>query len=163
MFRAQNQESYRRQHIDLCTRWLKTTDTLRLEYHHAWPWGWDSPGNPITSPFTELRLLMAVLLNESYGVSPQISPAELTTQLSVVGWNFVEMSHLAAYCIYLVAAFLAFKWIRKTKRNPRNLPLPPGPKPLPVVGNLLDLPRSSEWLTVTKWKQVYGEFFFELS
>jgi hypothetical protein len=35
-------------------------------------------------------------------------------------------------------------------------PLPPGPKPRFIVGNLMDMPRSSGWLTFTEWGKKYG-------
>lgn len=41
--------------------------------------------------------------------------------------------------------------------RPRNYPLPPGPKPLPIIGNVLDLPRSREFATYHKWSKMYGD------
>jgi hypothetical protein len=35
-------------------------------------------------------------------------------------------------------------------------PYPPGPKPLPIIGNLLDIPSTSAWLTYTLWRKQYG-------
>lgn len=37
-----------------------------------------------------------------------------------------------------------------------SVPLPPGPKPRLIVGNLTDMPKSSEWLTFTEWGKKYG-------
>ncbi len=34
--------------------------------------------------------------------------------------------------------------------------LPPGPKGLPFIGNLLDMPTEKEWLTFAKWGERYG-------
>jgi hypothetical protein len=34
---------------------------------------------------------------------------------------------------------------------------PPGPKPLPLVGNVLDFPREKPWLTFASWKEQFGE------
>jgi hypothetical protein len=49
----------------------------------------------------------------------------------------------------------SFSFLGK-KRNPNGLPLPPGPKGLPLVGNVLDLPKEYECLTYTDWRATYG-------
>ncbi|TEB32646.1 cytochrome P450 [Coprinellus micaceus] len=36
-------------------------------------------------------------------------------------------------------------------------PLPPGPKRLPLLGNLLDMPTQQEWLTFAEWGKKYGD------
>ncbi|KAJ7596430.1 hypothetical protein C8J56DRAFT_710223, partial [Mycena floridula] len=35
---------------------------------------------------------------------------------------------------------------------------PPGPSPLPIVGNLRDLPKEKPWLAYTEWSKKYGKF-----
>jgi hypothetical protein len=37
-------------------------------------------------------------------------------------------------------------------------PLPPGPKRLPLLGNLLDMPTQQEWLTFAEWGKKYGAY-----
>ena len=39
----------------------------------------------------------------------------------------------------------------------KNLPLPPGPKKLPIVGNAMVMPKSFEWVTYAQWSKEYGQ------
>lgn len=42
-------------------------------------------------------------------------------------------------------------------QGPRSkLPLPPGPRKWPVVGNLFDMPSTFEWITFMEWSKKYG-------
>ena len=44
----------------------------------------------------------------------------------------------------------------KTKHS--SLPLPPGPKKLPFLGNLFDLPKSHEWLKYAEWCKQFSAY-----
>ncbi|KAF6751633.1 cytochrome P450 [Ephemerocybe angulata] len=45
---------------------------------------------------------------------------------------------------------------RLLSRRP-SAPLPPGPKRLPLLGNLLDMPTGQEWLTFADWGKKWGD------
>ena len=45
---------------------------------------------------------------------------------------------------------------KKSRGNPQGLPLPPGPKPLPLIGNALDMPKDYPWKTFQQWCKQYG-------
>ena len=56
----------------------------------------------------------------------------------------------------LLAVFLVGIIILRTVRSRGGFKLPPGPKPLPLVGNLFDLPKELDWVHWAKHKDVYG-------
>ena len=66
------------------------------------------------------------------------------------------MLNLARYD-FLLAIVVGFTWLmmRAGKRR-RLLPYPPGPKRLPVVGNLFSMPSQEEWVTYRKWSEQLG-------
>lgn len=66
------------------------------------------------------------------------------------------MDRTAATAVPLLAvALLAWKYASA----PARLPLPPGPKRRPLIGNLTDLPAESPWLTYHEWAKTYGTKF----
>jgi len=43
------------------------------------------------------------------------------------------------------------------KKNRASVQLPPGPKPLPILGNTLDMPLKDDRLVLTQWGKQYGD------
>ena len=57
----------------------------------------------------------------------------------------------------IIAALLAL-WLVKQIVQPRSKHLPPGPKPLPVIGNIFDVPKGhAPWRGFRDWSAEYGE------
>ncbi|KAJ7123429.1 cytochrome P450 [Mycena epipterygia] len=65
-------------------------------------------------------------------------------QLPVVGTGWPLLLGAVALCIYRI-------------RKPRGPPLPPGPRGLPLVGNMLDIPSSDHWLKFSELGDVWGD------
>ena len=72
-----------------------------------------------------------------------IFPCPLLTQMALPQLAFI-LGTLAVFVMY---------W-RSGQRQRRHLP--PGPKKLPFIGNLLSMPSGAEWETFAKWGKEYS-------
>ncbi|PFH51601.1 hypothetical protein AMATHDRAFT_142046 [Amanita thiersii Skay4041] len=67
----------------------------------------------------------------------------------------MSASAFAGLACLLVALFI---WLRKPKASTASLP--PGPKPLPLLGNLKDLTAQELWLPASKWAKEFGDIVY---
>lgn len=51
----------------------------------------------------------------------------------------------------------AYGAIKRWRRSASHYPLPPGPQPLPLLGNALDMPKDYWWLKFAEWSKQYGD------
>nr|BED42941.1 cytochrome P450 monooxygenase [Trametes versicolor] len=63
-------------------------------------------------------------------------------------WHAVDIAALASFIVILIFA-IRHAFSRNT--------LPPGPKPVPLFGNLFQFSQQQEWLQFTSWGQIYGD------
>ena len=71
---------------------------------------------------------------------------------------------LGIYPYYKLAALFFFvilfrQWKKSRDGNMNGLPLPPGPKGYPLIGNLFDMPFHKPWLVYDEWRRTYGKTF----
>lgn len=53
----------------------------------------------------------------------------------------------------LLASYVLKVWFGRR----RNLPLPPGPKGYPLIGNVYDVPHHYTWLEYAEWARKHGD------
>lgn len=69
---------------------------------------------------------------------------------------------IQASCALLVLVLLRRLHTWAWGSSPTRLPLPPGPRGLPIVGNIRDVPSMPTWVTYKKWSDTYGRETFSV-
>ncbi|KAG6327960.1 hypothetical protein ID866_11129, partial [Astraeus odoratus] len=76
--------------------------------------------------------------------------------VSVATTNWTQICVVAAICSFTLD--LVYRLTRRQKG--KDIPLPPGPIALPVVGNVLAINKGAPWLTYTEWATAYGDLVY---
>ncbi|KIJ96361.1 hypothetical protein K443DRAFT_10697 [Laccaria amethystina LaAM-08-1] len=72
----------------------------------------------------------------------------------------LSVKQLLAFFPFLFLFSIVRRRNAQKKANPHGLPYPPGPKPLPVLGNLFDLARENESQAYLRLAHKYGDLVF---
>ncbi|KAJ7764910.1 cytochrome P450 [Mycena metata] len=70
---------------------------------------------------------------------------------------------MANFYLYVVLSTAGLAFILRRRRTRSRLPLPPGPRKLPLVGNLFDFPATLQWDAYTEWSRKYDSDIIHLS
>jgi len=70
-------------------------------------------------------------------------------------WGFVIFALSLSFLFLLTIKLLAR--VPSIRSHRSSLPLPPGPKGLPILGNFFDLPAEYPWLKAAELAEEYGE------
>ena len=65
---------------------------------------------------------------------------------------------MSIFTLDALAIIFSFVFIRSwlSWRKRRVNPLPPGPRGLPIIGNILDMPGENEFEVARQWGEKYG-------
>ena len=109
--------------------------------------------------------------------SPSLRMAEASYLNLILAGFLIQCRYKALYCLntlhgrtgdvfpcctmiyfaLLATTTVILTFFLRRYRTSKNLPLPPSPKGWPLIGNLLDIPSHSEWITYHKWSKELGE------
>ncbi len=101
--------------------------------------------------FQQTKRYIFVYISLFHDSSPSPAP---TSRLQFFSFS----STMAGLFIVLDAGLVLFAFFIVSKFYSRKSPHPPpGPRKWPLVGTLLDMPTSQEWLTFTAWGAHWGQ------
>ena len=73
------------------------------------------------------------------------------------GYLYSPLRMNSAFSVsFLCLSLLLLRWLVRALNYRKRLPLPPGPKGYPIIGNLLDMPKVMPWKAFGEWAKKYG-------
>ncbi|KAH9483138.1 Cytochrome P450 monooxygenase COX2 [Psilocybe cubensis] len=84
----------------------------------------------------------------------------LLSKASAIFITYPVYTFVLGTLVYALVVKILLGKSRYLKRNPRNLPLPPGPKGYPIIGNLFDVPKDKPWVGYSEWTKTYGDMIY---
>ena len=72
-------------------------------------------------------------------------------------WAMI-LNYIDQLVIFLNLGLILLVYFYSKTKHRSSLPLPPGPKKLPLLGILLDIPTSYEWLKYAEWGKKFSRF-----
>ena len=83
--------------------------------------------------------------------SRNCSISYLCLPLELMDESLVSRTYLVPTIVAICALFFGLSFLRR-----RNLP--PGPRRLPIIGNVHQIPVQSPWVTFGEWSKSYGKY-----
>src|SRR6266404_1864676 len=80
------------------------------------------------------------------------------TTSHLVSRQDMHLSKITLSDVFAVLVFFVFVSAFGSRRRRYQLPHPPGPRGLPLIGHFLTFPKNFVWLTFTEWGRQYGMF-----
>ncbi|KAH7920542.1 cytochrome P450 [Leucogyrophana mollusca] len=72
----------------------------------------------------------------------------------------INLPLVIALSTSLLTSLLVWRHSVWRRTNPSGLPLPPGPRGLPLIGNVFDIDPVRPWLTYNVWAERYGDIVY---